>query len=402
MASSPAGAGSFDISRVISRAFQTIGANAALFFGLSLILSGVPSAVFEYWQTQFGLARGGNPDPEIFLTWGFWSPLLGALLVGIVTNAVLQAALTRATVMHLSGETPGIGQSLAVGLSMLLPMIVIGILSSIAIGFAMLLLIVPGIILWLIWSVTVPVYVQERVGPFGSFGRSAELTSGARASIFLLMLAVVIGLWVLSAIGGAIGLVAMAASPLVTVVISALTGALGSMVMVTVIASIYVELRDVKDGIAPGDLEAILRLNPGAWRTASTICGASAGPISRCSSAWSSAGSCRRSTMRKGGSSGCSRSITTTMRSTSPRGYGRARRPGGRAGRRAPISGCSARSISSTACSGCSPASGYLDLGIFLYGPVDLPLTTRFFANLPHLAIGGAAAWVGYIYARRA
>ena len=40
--------------------------------------------------------------------------------------------------------------------------------------------------------------------------------------------------------------------------------------------------------------------------------------------------------------------------------------------------------------------SGYLDGGIFLYGPYDLPLVTRFFANLPHLIIGGLAIWVGY------
>lgn len=45
--------------------------------------------------------------------------------------------------------------------------------------------------------------------------------------------------------------------------------------------------------------------------------------------------------------------------------------------------------------------SGYLDAGIFLYGPLDLPLETRFFANLPHLLIGGVAAWVGYVLARR-
>jgi hypothetical protein len=41
--------------------------------------------------------------------------------------------------------------------------------------------------------------------------------------------------------------------------------------------------------------------------------------------------------------------------------------------------------------------SGYLDLGIFLYGPIDLPLMTRIFANAPHLAIGGFAAWAGYM-----
>jgi hypothetical protein len=45
--------------------------------------------------------------------------------------------------------------------------------------------------------------------------------------------------------------------------------------------------------------------------------------------------------------------------------------------------------------------SGYLDGGIFLYGPLDLPLQTRFFANLPHLLIGGIAISVGYVLARR-
>lgn len=44
--------------------------------------------------------------------------------------------------------------------------------------------------------------------------------------------------------------------------------------------------------------------------------------------------------------------------------------------------------------------SGYLDFGIFLYGPIDLDLTTRFFANLPHFIIGGGAIWVGYVFAR--
>lgn len=40
--------------------------------------------------------------------------------------------------------------------------------------------------------------------------------------------------------------------------------------------------------------------------------------------------------------------------------------------------------------------SGYLDGGIFLYGPLDLSPMVRFFANLPHLIIGGAAIWIGY------
>ena len=44
---------------------------------------------------------------------------------------------------------------------------------------------------------------------------------------------------------------------------------------------------------------------------------------------------------------------------------------------------------------------GYLDLGIFLHGPMSLSLETRIAANLPHIAIGGIATMVGYVLARR-
>ncbi len=45
--------------------------------------------------------------------------------------------------------------------------------------------------------------------------------------------------------------------------------------------------------------------------------------------------------------------------------------------------------------------SGYLDFGIFLYGVLDLDWTTRFFANLPHLMIGGFAIYTGFVIAKR-
>lgn len=51
---------------------------------------------------------------------------------------------------------------------------------------------------------------------------------------------------------------------------------------------------------------------------------------------------------------------------------------------------------------------GCLDAGIFVYGPdaiigiSDIDAPARFFANLPHLVIGGVAVWIGYVLARRA
>lgn len=45
--------------------------------------------------------------------------------------------------------------------------------------------------------------------------------------------------------------------------------------------------------------------------------------------------------------------------------------------------------------------SGYLDLGIFIYGWLDLPIIFRILANLPHIALGGVAAFTGFVLARR-
>ena len=45
--------------------------------------------------------------------------------------------------------------------------------------------------------------------------------------------------------------------------------------------------------------------------------------------------------------------------------------------------------------------SGYLDLGILVNGVLDLPLVTRILMNLPHIGIGGFAAFTGFVLARR-
>ena len=42
---------------------------------------------------------------------------------------------------------------------------------------------------------------------------------------------------------------------------------------------------------------------------------------------------------------------------------------------------------------GLATGSGYLDLGIFNHGVLDLPLTFKILANLPHIAGGGFAVF---------
>lgn len=45
--------------------------------------------------------------------------------------------------------------------------------------------------------------------------------------------------------------------------------------------------------------------------------------------------------------------------------------------------------------------SGYLDAGIFVNGVLHLPLVTKILMNLPHITIGGFAAFAGYVLAPR-
>lgn len=44
---------------------------------------------------------------------------------------------------------------------------------------------------------------------------------------------------------------------------------------------------------------------------------------------------------------------------------------------------------------------GYLDGGIFLHGITPLDWGFKFFANIPHIAIGGIAAWIGFGLSKR-
>jgi hypothetical protein len=49
---------------------------------------------------------------------------------------------------------------------------------------------------------------------------------------------------------------------------------------------------------------------------------------------------------------------------------------------------------------GLATGSGYLDLGIVIYGVQDLPFGFRVLNNLPHIALGAFAAFSGFALAR--
>jgi hypothetical protein len=257
----------FEIGRVITRAFSVIGSNAVTFFALAAILT-LPILVFTFFSVFAGALgislfqhspAAGSPGAVAAIVGG---AVIGALIYILFTN-LLQAAITHGTIVTLNGGRASFGDCIATGFRNALPLTGIVLLAALGIAGGFVLLIVPGIILALAWSVITPVRVAEQTGVFETFRRSAALTRGYRGSIFGLDVIVGILFLVLElVIRPLAGLsffatTAAASIPVVFIVLTAVVRIVAYLIGATMAASIYYELRLVKEGVGPEQLAAI-------------------------------------------------------------------------------------------------------------------------------------------------
>ena len=239
MATASGSDGRIDIGSVLSRGFETIGSNFPAFFGLSVLFGGVPTFIFSYLS-------GPDPGADDLLGFAASGAAPGAWLVQMVATAFLQAVIVRSSILTLSGRDADIGGSMSAAFGLILPLIGLTILSGLIILIGLVLLIVPGIIAYVALSVAVPILVEERRGVTECLERSAALTKGSRWSVFLLLLILGVAyLVVAAALGGA-----MAAVGAETLQYGAEAAAVTvtSLFMSAMTASLYVELRTVKEG----------------------------------------------------------------------------------------------------------------------------------------------------------
>jgi hypothetical protein len=168
-------AAGIDLGRVVSRAFAAIGANFPTFFLLVFVFSALPSFAITF---AVGLFAPGLFAPAASVA----VSLLGSLveLLASIPSYVAVGAVTHGAIVSFNGGRADLGDCLSTGIRNLLPLIVVGFLTSIAVILGMVALIVPGIVMAIVLSVTVPVLVVEKRGIFGSMSRSAELTKGNR------------------------------------------------------------------------------------------------------------------------------------------------------------------------------------------------------------------------------
>lgn len=250
----------FDFGRVVGQTFGLLGRNFVLFFLLGLLLVGAPQFAVEYARS-YAYSSG---DPMMMSYVG-----MGALVVGLVFTYVLQGALTRASVDDLSGKGVSFGAALGDGFRFFFPLFIVALLVGIGLMIGFILLVIPGLVLAVRWIVAAPAVVVEREGPTRAIGRSAELGEGHRWAIFgLLLLFLVFAYGCIILLGVAIGATTgaisedgvihtMDATGLIVAGLSALSSTLTTLISTVGVASLYFELRRVKEGVSVTDLAAV-------------------------------------------------------------------------------------------------------------------------------------------------
>jgi len=251
----------FGMGRVVKRAFGVIGKNLVTFAILSLVVA-IPLLALQVNYSQFVIGVEFNAGMLRYSAM-FW-------FVYLLSTLILQAAIVHATVAYLNGKTASLAECLSAGLSALFQIALITVLMFLAFIVGAMLLVVPAIIWAMMWFVAVPACVVERTGVFGAFRRSRALTRGYRWRIFGLYVAyLLLGFAVGITLAAVTGTVLFPATPeeaieafrdnlsVLRIAASMISTMMTSVIGATLVASIYYELRQIKEGIGPEALAAV-------------------------------------------------------------------------------------------------------------------------------------------------
>jgi len=248
--------GDFRLGSVIRRSASTLSGHFLTFFIVSVVTH----------SPIILLARTLSTQPTVRLTTTLG--VLGLLQV-IVLGTLGEAVIAHAAFQDMQRRPVRLAESLNVALRRFLPIVglafVVVLLLELVVGLAfvvvfsiqheylenvgLVLLIIPGLILYAMWFVAVPACVVERLGPWSSLRRSRELTKGHRWKVFGLALLLIIP----SLLDITFGLAA-AAGPIVGPIINWFCRGIWFAFAAVVAAVTYHDRRVVKEGI---DIEQI-------------------------------------------------------------------------------------------------------------------------------------------------
>lgn len=234
----------FQIGRVLSQSFAVFARHILSFTLVSGIIM-VPVILLGFFAGLYSEDTGAPPTTEKLL-------FLGAtILLSLVLSPLAWAIIIHGSYQDMRNKPVRIGDSIGLAVARLLPLLGVGLLYSIGVMLGMLLIIVPGIILMVMWYVSVPVCVVEKTGAIASLSRSRQLTEGYRWKILALGL-IIVAISFLSNLVPELG--ALMAGPFGLLGLTLITQAAVQAFFGVVVAVTYHDLRVAKEGV---DIERI-------------------------------------------------------------------------------------------------------------------------------------------------
>src|ERR1700719_2493223 len=171
--------GTFRLADVFSKAITIYGRR----FGPFIVLS-----VVAHVPAYLALLVPGVPNARSFNALGIISYLLGMTCASIANAAIIYGVI-----QELRGRVFSVADSIQIALHRFLPMVGLAICTSILIGLASILLVVPGLMVACAYYVSMPACIAEQTGVFESMSRSAFLTKGYRWQVFGMFLLILVG-----------------------------------------------------------------------------------------------------------------------------------------------------------------------------------------------------------------
>jgi len=170
------------ISELLDRTFHLYRNNFLVFVGIMAI----PQLLVLALQLTRAVTLTTGPLQR-------FSPI--AVLAGLASYVAIEisAAATIMAVSNIHLDRPvSLGLAFSSAKGSMLRVVLITLAVGIAAGIGLIFLIVPGVYLWLMWSLAIPVTVLEGGGLNASTKRSKELTQGSRGRIFVIYLLIIV------------------------------------------------------------------------------------------------------------------------------------------------------------------------------------------------------------------
>ncbi|GEM_PF-4479844 len=179
----------FDFGRVFQRVIANFKVIFTKYYIWAIVLVGVPAMlvpftyqIFNFLKNVFGVSvfehLGNDPFSGLSLMFDFF---------GFTLQAFLWGMLFYASISTFSGQQIEIRESFKASKSVYWRLLISYILSALGIFLGLIFFLIPGLWLLCMWAVIGPVLVIEKQSITSAFGRSVELTNGYKWWVFLII-----------------------------------------------------------------------------------------------------------------------------------------------------------------------------------------------------------------------